>query len=204
MRENVTLLYLRSDVIERFIEENPIDWGGGEAAQRANSDGNLFTPIPAMFCFFDFLNKRKSLFTQSDYARFSYESFGGWVEGLEDRQKHGLIWRLKRNFYPSAIDSLHVWALLVESGKFDSCTLDVQADAVGKKDLTCKTKDGATIKIQLKGCRSDTAYFFDWRKWTSRGIDSEALEIWLPWEREKKGGKRWYNWNDLAPILCGF
>lgn len=109
--------------------------------------------------------------------------------------------RLYRNFYPSAIDSLHVWAMLVETGCFACCALDVMKDAVDKTDLTVWTLDRQCVKICLyvdsPNCKWWTRY-----KRSIRGKAAGAIDLILKMERPKGvGNKRWYTLEDLLPVF---
>lgn len=200
MGKDIVLAYFSSDSIMVFCGNNPIRWGTREQADA----GDLLTPTPAMAEFFRLLTKTGNLPTQKEYAEFCWQDWQTWRATLTDDQARGVSWRLYRNFYPSAIDSLHVWALLVESGRFDKCILDTADDACGKTDISVwPVMNGDPIKIALysgsKESRRRTAY-----KRSHRGIvDPSAIDVILPMDRPKyPGNKRWYTMDDLQPVFA--
>lgn len=196
--KNATLIYFASDIIEEFCGKNPIDWADPNIA---NGAGNILTPTPAMNVFFSHILKDKRLFNQREYVEFAWHDWGNWKKQLTQEQIDGVESRLFRNFYPSAIDSLHVWALMVETGKFAMCELDVLKDAVSKTDLTVWTKDRQKFQIEL---RIDSKRSLDWcdYKYKNRGQAENAIPILLPMARSKGvGNKRWYRIKDLDVLL---
>ena len=198
MAKHIVLSYFSSDVIKEFCANNPIDWADREVA---NTFGNLLTPTSAMAVFFDLLTQYGNLFTQSEYVRGAWVTWGDWKSELERDAIVKIEARLYRNFYPSAIDSLHVWALLVESGQFARCILDTAQDAYSKTDLTVWTCEGNLAKIALS---AGNKYSQQWARYKRRvrGGASDAINILLPMNRRKfPGNKRWYRLEDLMPVF---
>ena len=124
------------------------------------------------------------------------------IETLPHPIRGGLGVRLYRNFYPSMIDSLHVWALLAETQLFDVCFLDSTADAVAKTDLTL-VKGSTEYRIALfaGSKRSVNDRLF---KLKNRNTESEVLciDVVLPMERKQSyGKKRWYEIGDFENFI---
>jgi len=198
MAKHIVLSYFSSDAIKEFCANNPIDWADREIA---NTFGNLLTPTSAMAVFFDLLTQHGSLFTQSEYVQGAWATWDGWKSELEKDAIMGIEARLYRNFYPSAVDSLHVWALLVESGQFARCTLDTAQDAYSKTDLTVWTCEGDSVKIALS---AGNKYSQKWARYKRRvrGGARGAISVLLSMSRPKfPGNKRWYRLEDLIPVF---
>ena len=199
MNKETALLYLSSQSIQDYCEEHPIIWHRKEDT----FDGDVLTPTPAMAMFFGLLSETGALFSQAEYWHYARSGWGDWISGLSARTINGLRARLDRNFYPSAIDSLHVWALLVETGLFARCSIDTVADAVGKADITVwPTLGGTAIKIGLRAgtryCDARTEYKRRYRGAT----DAEMIDIVLDMGRpQSPGNKRWYSVDDLQPVI---
>lgn len=201
MSKHVALLYFASGAIEDYCRRYPVEWPSRELA---NGPGNLMTPTSAMAVFFDLLAKNGRLFTQREYVDYAWTVWSEWKKTLTDTETLGIEARLYRNFYPSAIDSMHVWALLVETRAFAYCSLDTAHDALGKTDLTVVSKDRRVVKVALL---SGTAYS---KRWTSykrkaRGEVRGTVDIILPMNRPREpGNKRWYRLDDLVPVFKAF
>jgi len=197
MGRQIKLLYFSSTTILEFGKKHPVDMYTRDLAEL----GDILTPTPAMGEFFDCLLNKGKLITQEEYITYTLNQWQEWVTGLKSWQKEGIVARLARNFYPSAIDTIHAWALLVESGKFKSAVIDILEDAVGKTDLTVEAKNGRKYKI---GLSIDNAYTRrrEAYKRTYRGIVPEDLiDIRLSMARNKIGNKRWYEIGDFKPLF---
>lgn len=191
----ITLLYISSAEIVRFVTKNPINWLDRykEYAMRGGyGDQAGVTPTPAVEEFLRLLTERKRLFTQGEYVEWCRTVWGDWRSGLSTEQAYGVKAKLFRNFYPSMIDSLHVWSLLSESGEFDSCVLNSHEDAIGKTDLTV-FRGNEVIRLALMApgskARADRNY-----KIAYRATDRDAcIELPLDLDAPKSpGNKRWY------------
>jgi hypothetical protein len=204
MNKKIELLYFASNAIKSYCSRNPVRWYDRELA---NGPGNKLTPTPAIGVFFEKLTGEGRLFNQKEYIEYAWElpEWTEWKKELNSDVIAGVEARLCRNFYPSAIDSLHVWSMLVETGKFWYCCLDIIQDAVGKSDLSVITHDRKKFKIAL-AIGSD--YNNKWVKYkrAKRGQCAEAIDVVLDMSRKRSpGNKRWYEPEDLKPILdaCG-
>lgn len=202
MGKQIKLSYWSTEATIEFCRLNPIVWASREQKKLINGAGNIKTPTPALEVFFELLQERGELFCQFEYHRIAlikwYDEFLSWAKPV----RYGVGWRLWHNFYPSAVDSLHVWAMLVETGEFDRCILDVADDTKGKTDVTVWHKEEGPVKIALHTDSPEN------RKWTKhkrkyRGAIPEGIvDIILPMDRPKGiGNKRWYKISDLKPIF---
>ena len=197
MGRQIKLLYFSSTTILEFCKKHPVNMYTRDLAEL----GDILTPTPAMGEFFDCLMDVGRLITQEDYITYALNQWHEWFTGLPSQQKEGTVARLARNFYPSAIDTIHAWALLVESGKFKSAIIDILEDAVGKTDLTVEAKNGYKYKI---GLSIDNPYSRQREvyKRTYRGdVPDDLIDIRLPMERNKIGNKRWYEIEDFEPLF---
>ena len=201
---SLTLMYLSSDYIVSYVTKHPINWRNEDkrlAGRGGVGDTAGITPTPAVGEFLEVLSQRQSLFTQHDYAIHCRKRWHDWWANLTPDQEKGFIAKLFRNFYPSMIDSLHVWSMLSEAGWFEICYLDAYEDAVGKTDLTLKSGD-KTIKVALvgptKAARDDRRYKLTHR---NDGSGMEAIEVQLSLSRQKRpGNKRWYELDDFVEL----
>lgn len=204
---NVCLLYFSSAEIMRFCGDHPLDWSGKELVKRGGvADRAGMTPTPAVQEFLNCPHWHQQLFDQAEYWSWCQRQhlWSEWLSRLTDEQKQAVKARCYRNFYPSMIDSLHVWAMLVESGEYDSCAVDSARDAVGKTDLT--VSKGPEVKrialvIGSPEGRADREYKLKYRA-TPDGV--ECIDIYLDKEHRPVGigNKRWYNIGDLQDVLC--
>jgi len=199
MEERERLVYFSSDVIKAFCERNPITWGD---SKKANGPGNILTPSPAMGVFFSCLRNKKKLFTQQEYANYAWDIWSNWKDELTEEQIEGLTIRLYRNFYVSAIDSLHAWSLLIETGKFDYCLLDTTDDAVSKQDISAWTKDGIHIGIALFIASESSKRWVKYKREHRGAPNKETIDVPLSMDRPRSpGNKRWYSIDDFDPVF---
>lgn len=200
----ITLMYIPSEHIVRYITDHPIDWYNKRYAER-NGPGDRagITPTPAVEEFLHLLIARRELFTQHDYMCHCWEQWREWIAPKSSEQKIGVKAKLYRNFYPAMIDSLHVWAMLVETGMFDSCVLNSTEDAIGKTDLivTCGARE---IRLALIGptdsALSDRQYKMVYRNNGER--DTTCVEVVLSKEYPMHPGrKRWFRKQDIMQAI---
>jgi len=202
----ITLLYIASDRIVQYISQNPIDWDDRDKAKRGGvGDRAGITPTPAVEEFLRLYIERRELFTQKEYMVHCWEQWRDWIIDKPLEQKLGIKAKLYGNFYPSMIDSLHVWAMLSESRMFSSCVLNSTEDAIGKTDMivTCGVRE---IRLALIGPKeaasNDRAYKLKYRSPESSDID--CVEVVLPREYPKTpGNKRWFRSQDLMESILG-
>lgn len=199
-----TLLYIPSDEIVNFVSRNPIDWDRLELARRGGvGDQAGMPPTPAVEEFLDLLIEGQKLFTQREYLCHCWNKWRDWVLSKTQSQKLGVKAKLYRNFYPAMIDSLHVWAMLCESGMFDTCVMNSVEDAIGKTDLLVRSKN-RIYRIALLGPTSSAANDRQY-KLTHRngnGADVRCVEIQMPESYSKAiGNKRWFRRSDIMGAL---
>ena len=191
------LIYLSSGAVQQFCAQHPIEWCSRELAEQ----GDILTPTPGMQVFFAMLLEGNRLFDQAQYYAKACAVWGDWLARLDEKERQGIKARLYRNFYPSAIDSLHAWALLVETGLFDACLIDPLADSRAKTDITVFTKDRRAISIALYA-GSAYARRRTQHKRQARGGAPNAIDVILPMDRpQRPGNKRWYEIQDFGPVL---
>lgn len=209
MRE--TLIYIGSNAIEQYIANHSISWHSRDLASRGGMGDQLGMPPTSSVSEFLFLLKQKQgLFTQSEYRDHCFcrwgEADARWKYLLQSEERRkGIEAKLFRNFYPSMIDSLHVYSLLVEAGWFDKCVLDSLNDAVGKHDIIVSRGEETPIALDLyfgsPAAISDRQYKQKHRQ-ASNGIVCRAYDIPLPATRptRKPGNKRWYCLKDFEKV----
>ncbi len=221
----IRLMYFNSDSIVRFVEEHPIDWmqpwRPWAVKRGCIADQAGVPPIANVEVFFALLSETKALFPQKEYFTSCINSWGEqWIESLKDKPirggesilngkprepgwtdqqcfLHALRVKAYRNFYPSCLDSLHVWSLLVEWGNFDECVLDVTEDVIGHTDITVKA-NGETYPIAL---HSGIGRGQEWlrHKQQARGAPNDKYVITFhPDSSQGAGGKRWYTPEDVS------
>lgn len=199
MDRRITLTYIASSAIIDYISKHPIDWTDNHLAQ-LGQPGDKRTPTPAMSLFFELFANRRALFSQTEYIAYAEEQWRDWFDLLSPLEYRGVRARLRCNFYVSAIDSLHVWAMLIETGRFNSCVIDTVLDVTGKTDITVTNQEGKTVSIGLavstRAGREAYAH-----KRAHRGISQNAVMVWLPLDRPRSpGNKRWYQVEDIATV----
>lgn len=200
----ITLIHIPSDTIVRYISQNPINWSSRELAKRGSyGDQAGITPTPAAEEFFRLLIEKRELFTQGDYMRHCWDRWDDWIRPKPDIQKQGIKAKLYRNFYPSMIDSLHVWAMLAEAKAFDSCVLNTTEDAVGKTDLIL-TSGNKEIRLALhcESATSDRQYKLQYRHTEVR--DLSCINVILPKAYPRSpGNKQWYTLQLVMSAIIG-
>lgn len=207
MSHGITLLYFNSQQIMRFLATHPIEWFDefkSYAERGGYGDQAGVPPTPAVEEFLSLLSLKHELFTQKEYLDYCYSKWRNWWP-TDQKRGDGLSVKLYRNFYPSMIDSLHAWALLVESGKFASCTVDSYADAIAKTDITVQTFTGErfslALRIDTRSSRESARYKEDHREGYK---DVQAVTIWLPCDKTRPkspGQKRWYQLSDFDVLF---
>lgn len=168
--------------------------------------GDFLTPVPVMQVFFEYLGMRGELFTQKEFSDYFWSLVPDFKDGLERTRLRGLGARIWHNFYPSAIDSLHVWALLVESGRFARCLINSTEDVVGKTDLIVYTKNGQRLDLALRVDSPRSNYRAGQKRANAsgmRGVNEGTIDILLPYSGRERGAgnKRWYAREDLEPVF---
>jgi len=206
---SIALQYMSSEAIVQYVAEHPIDWDDRDLAKRGGvGDTAGVPPTPSVEEFIKLFYTKRGLFTQEEYWEGCWNSWdvydAEWCVCLTEEQIRGLRAKAFRNFYPSMIDSLHSWSLLVESGKFDVCNMDSLQDAVGKTDLTIIDKMGRIHQVALVGptpSAKDCAVY----KHNNRNNGADLVgvhSVQLPYERPRSpGNKRWFQIDDFALLI---
>lgn len=199
------LIAFSSDYIVRFISLHPINWTMAHKANHHGS-GDVLTPEPAVQCFLDCLHDKQDLFSWEDYVLYCQErwnqNFPVWYnEELTEDNRDGLAVRLRRNFYPSMIDSLHVWALINEQKWYDRCLIDSYQDAVSKSDLIL-IKGDMSISVGIRAPGSMCDQHFQWKNdFRCDGKERPHVMIQIPYDRTRNpGNKRWFMTSDLMHL----
>ena len=202
-----TLLYIGSKYIETYLDKHPIDWSDRELARIGGAgDQAGVPPIPSVKIFIEQLQARNGeLFTQRDYLFRCWDEWSianpTWYNGLKDEHKKGLRAKAYRNFYPSLIDSLHVWSLLSESSAFERCEIDAMKDAVGKTDITVYA-NGKPYQIALLAGSANAVQCRQYKKTHRNGYDIDCFAVKYPSDRSKGiGNKHWFELRDFADVF---
>lgn len=198
------LIYIPSEEIVSFVTNHPIDWMDRQrdfAKRGGAGDSAGATPTPAIEEFLNLLIEKRSLFTQREYMHHCWYKWEAWIRGLSSDQKVGVKAKLYRNFYPSAVDSLHVWAMLAETGSFEMCLMSATEDAIGKSDLILRSGSREVrlaLQVQTRQSQDDRAY-----KMQHRGNDEAGcIEVWLDLKAPKfPGNKRWFKKTDVMSAI---
>ena len=196
MSRMIRLQYYASRSIVEFYRRNPLPsdtWTDDETQRRARL--NVRIQPPAMGVFFRLLTTNRGLFTFEEYSRFAV------LERMRssDGSTKTVMARLKRNFFPSAIDSLHVFAMLVETGEFEAAWLDVLEDVTGATDISVQKGDGSVVPIALS---IKTRWSIECARKKARSSCRASqrpgtVNVYLTLNRGRIGNKRWYQAEDL-------
>lgn len=205
---SVSLIYVPSREIVRYVSEHPIDWLD-EQRHLANRPGCLadqagMTPVPAVQMFLECYHKKQNLFSQKEYQSFCFSSkvWAAWLVAKPPQQVEAVGVKLRRNFYPAMVDALHVWALLVETGAFDYCALDSAKDAISKTDLTVSS-GGQIMRIALSAESSASTYANGYKQSYRGGPPAQSHVIRLSMAYPKSpGNKRWYRREDFGEVIA--
>ena len=198
------LIYIPSREIVNFITAHPINWLDNmkDLAKRGGvGDSAGVTPTPAIEEFLNLVVSLRGL-TQRQYMEHCWQAWESWIRRLRQEQKLGVKAKLYRNFYPSAIDSIHVWAMLCETGEFDMCLLSATEDAIGKSDLVLKRGDKElriALQVGTKQAKDDRSY----KKEHRRNDEAGCKEVWLSLDAPKDpGNKRWFAKGDVMKAMA--
>lgn len=207
---NETLLYMGSKHIEQYIAANPVYWHEKKLAERGGvGDQAGMPPTPMVYEFLHLLKIKQSLFTQAEYRDHCFQEWYEWPALWDALLKKGVEAKLYRNVYPSMVDSLYVYSLLVEARWFDKCVLDSTADAISKHDLLVFRGDLPPIALDLFAGSVSAINDRQYKKMHRRalsGIDCQAYEVPLPMGRPQKhpGNKRWYCLKDFEQVYIDY
>lgn len=204
-----SLIYMSSSHIVDYVAQHPINWMDdkremgriGGAGDRAG-----LPPVPSVEMWIALLRKNERLFTQAEYTDYCFGDprWRAWMDGKPTEARDGLRVKLFRNFYPSMIDSLHVWALLAEVGLFDSCIVETDRDALAKIDMTIAVGN-RRLALALRGPTPEATWSKDYKqRYRNDGKAANAIELALSIKKPRSpGNKRWFDQEELVTaILC--
>jgi hypothetical protein len=206
---SVRLITVDPESVVAFCKAHPVDlkpdW---RAATQRGGAGDVMPPTPAADAFFTLyleVNKGHRLPTQQEYADYCCDVWSDWFTGYLTRfVQQCFVARLYRNFYPSFVDSVHVWALLgtryAVHGHlvFDHCVLDTYEDVIQNSDLLVYRGEEClriALRSQTRQARED-AWYKQTHRQPHRVEDGERLvHLSLPIDvRARVGGKCWFQW----------
>ncbi len=200
---NLDLYFFGSEYIVNYLRFHPVDWSDLQLSRRGGAgDQAGVTPTPAVQEFLALLKYKGELFTQREYAEHCRWVWRNWFNLLSQPQQRGVTAKLHNNFYPSMIDTLHVYALLVEERIGDCYIVSPEMDARDKIDIIVKV-NGQAIGLALVGpteqAEQDRAYKVEHR---SSIADDQVVVVKLPNARPRApGNKRWYCLQDFQVPL---
>lgn len=198
------LLYFRSTYIVQRLASYPIVWPQKKYTGRGKlGDQAGLPPVSWVQMFLELIHHAKDVFSHADYWLYCLERvpFCDWCALKPNDQQRGLHGK-SVHAYVSMIDSLHVWALLSETGLFRRCEMDAVDDVYAKTDITLYDHSGEMVCLALQigstNARSCRQYKSDYR-----GVgDKDCILIELPMSRPiGPGNKRWHELADFANIL---
>lgn len=199
-----SLIYINSERIQEFMGQHPIDWANAQDASIGGpGDQAGMPPVPSVLIFLDALQTNKELFTQEEFFSRCCASWGAWYGKLPDQERAGLKAKAFRNFYPSMVNSLHAWAILLESchPQIDTCVWNSNDDVAYKTDLFFKRGDKSVHADLFIGShigQSCRRY-----KRENRGQpDEEHISVPLTMDRPRTpGNMRWYTLRDFFHVI---
>lgn len=199
---SLTLLTLRPQHIVDYITRHPIDWSSKRLARRGGpGDRAGRPPTPAVEEFLRLLKLRGGLFTQEAFYAHLATVWRPWLSSKPDLQQNGIRAKAYRNFYPSMIDSLHVWSMLCAAGWFDVCSIDSREDAKRKTDLIL-VRDDTILRVGLRGPTSAATRAMRYKKLRRAGTARGVIDVpmCLDWPASP-GNKRWFSLDSFRFLL---
>jgi hypothetical protein len=207
------MLTMDPDYILDFFRVHPCDMCDQYAdVVRPGTPGNVMSPTPVMDSFFQQLGERDGqLMTQEAFADYhlAREAERQWYATLDAFTQRCYRARLYRQFYLSAIDSLHVWALLGTRYRpngtlvFDRCIIDTKKDVVLKTDLLVYRAE-ACLRIALTVDTHNAQRVNTYKRQHRGGPVAGTIELRLRVGRARRsvGNKCWFHWpEDFRPIF---
>jgi hypothetical protein len=202
-----SLIYMSSRHIVEYMTRHPIQWMDNKkwmADVGGPGDKAGLPPVPSVELWIECLRSKERLFSQDEYADY-YLANGrirNWLQGKSPEQVEGVRVKQYRNFYPSMIDSLHVWALLAESGLFDSCIVETDRDAISKIDMVVMA-DGHRLALAIRGPTPDATRAKAYKdKYRGNGQATNAIELALSIKKPRSpGNKRWFDAEEVITAI---
>lgn len=202
-----SLIYMSSRHIVEYIAQHPIMWmeDKKEMADRGGAgDKAGLPPVPSVELWIGCLRGKERLFSQDEYAEhyFCNSRIKAWLQGKPSDQIEGVRVKQYRNFYPSMIDSIHVWALLAETGLFDSCIVETDRDAISKIDMTV-TAEGHRLSLAIRGPTPEATRAKAYKdKYRGIGQAAKAIELALSINKPRApGNKRWFDAEEVVTAI---
>lgn len=210
---SILLLVGNPDAYITFCQEHPIFMCKSLRRETCNGGaGDIRPPSPVADAFFRLLHLRGGgLPTQEEFWNYcaSLKDWAPWLAQQTSYAQRCFRARLYRNFYPSFVDSLHVWSLLgtrycVDGRQvFDQCIIDTRQDVITKTDiLVYRLPHIISIALRVESPAATRAAL---RYKPLRGgyEDTTKVVLTLPLtSRPLVGGKRWYHWpDDFQPLF---
>jgi hypothetical protein len=202
-----SLIYMSSRHIVDYVSRHPIMWLDDKkwmADIGGPGDKAGLPPVPSVELWIECLRNKERLFTQDEYTAhyFGNQRISAWLRGKSPEQIEGVRVKQYRNFYPSMIDSLHVWALLAESGLFDSCIVETDRDAISKVDMTVITEE-SRLALAIRGPTEDATRAKSYKgKYRGTGDSRNAIELALSIRKPRApGNKRWFDAEEVVTAI---
>lgn len=191
--------------MEEFLCRHPMEWLDTEMSARGEEgDRAGITPTPAVREFLALCQAAPELFTHQQYTDHCVQQWDAWFSTLSLPRQRGVIAKLRNNFYPAMIDTLHAQALLVEACVFDFVLLDWQSDVKDKVDLILQ-KQNRILRLGLVGPSPRARANREFKLVHRPGkYDQHIITITMSWNRPtSRGNKRWFTTEDFSFLLTG-
>lgn len=202
-----SLIYMSSRHIVDYLTRHPIMWLDDKkwmAEIGGPGDKAGLPPIASVELWIECLRRKERLFSQEEYVEhyFGNAKIAAWLRGKPLEQVEGVRVKQYRNFYPSMIDSLHVWALLAETGLFDSCIVETDRDAISKVDMIVTT-EGHRLSLAIRGPTEDATRAKNYKgKYRNTGDSRNAIELALSIRKPRSpGNKRWFDAEEVVTAI---
>jgi hypothetical protein len=200
---NVTLHYETTGSIQRWADENPMDWGE-DKNWRAKAIAVFKLHMPLGFgTWFRYLKTTGGLPTQEQFIELYIREHIDWWNHLDKETRECAIARAARQFFPSAVDSVFVYKLMIENSTgLSAVHLDVLEDAELKRDVSIFVGDERhRISMDLKGPLTAYQQECNEHKAIYRRGDPSVIIVQMPWRRKTFGNKRWFELGDFQHIF---
>jgi hypothetical protein len=201
--DKYSLYFFGTIYILNYIKFHPVEWSDLESSRRGGvGDQAGPTPTPAVREFLALLEQKGDLFTQREFEEHCIHEWSDWFYVQTANEQRGVRAKLRNNFYPSMIDTLYVYALLIEERVGDVYLVSPELDARDKIDLIVRVT-GLTVGLALVGPTEEADQDRNYKTQHRPGIaDGEVIVVKLPNNRPKSpGNKRWFQIEDFAVLF---
>lgn len=220
--------YVKNYILDN--EVNLVDKYKKTASRGGLGDKAGMPPISNVLLFFELLYEKGDLFLQEDYWNYCLkrwkETSPEWCRMIftekylvdlddhgrlmkeGDRTEHESSWPVAtglkakcfRNFYPSFIDTLHVFGLMTESDLFSRIEINTEEDVKSDFDIHATDKHGVECRFAILARKSNSV-----KQFIRKGSDvKNNIILALPMQRKREGGKRWFEMEDLKKEYSRF